>query len=66
MCNIFPTINVSGTLRHLLLSPPELSEYEEQAERTLTRYLKRLQWLLGGLLSGFFSYSFVNYQYRNL
>lgn len=45
-CNIFPTINVSGTLRHLLLSPQELFEFEQQAEYALNRYVKRLQWLL--------------------
>lgn len=48
MCNIFPTINICGTLRHLLLTPPELLEFEEQAEYVLTCYLHRLQWLLSG------------------
>ena len=47
-CNIFPTINVGGTLKHLQLLPHELSEYEEQIEKVLTRYIKRLQWLLSG------------------
>jgi ribosomal protein S15P/S13E len=47
-CNVFPTINYQGTLRHLQLLPHELREYEEQLEHALTRYLKRLQWLLSG------------------
>ncbi|XP_076458970.1 von Willebrand factor A domain-containing protein 3A-like isoform X2 [Babylonia areolata] len=47
-CNIFPTVNVKGTLKHLQLLPHELSEYEAQVERVLRRYLKRLQWLLSG------------------
>ncbi|KAL8584268.1 hypothetical protein ACOMHN_034953 [Nucella lapillus] len=47
-CNIFPTINVKGTMKHLQLLPHELNEYEAQVERVLRRYLKRLQWLLSG------------------
>ncbi|ELU05822.1 hypothetical protein CAPTEDRAFT_167235 [Capitella teleta] len=47
-CNIFPTVNIQGTLKHLQLLPHELIEFEEQAERVLIRYLKRLQWLLSG------------------
>ena len=47
-CDIFPTINVKGTLKHLQLLPHELNEYEAQVERVLRRYLRRLQWLLSG------------------
>ncbi|XP_064617094.1 von Willebrand factor A domain-containing protein 3A-like [Liolophura sinensis] len=47
-CNIFPSVNVKGTIKHLQLLPHELVEYEAQVERVLKRYLKRLQWLLSG------------------
>ncbi|XP_041363576.1 von Willebrand factor A domain-containing protein 3A-like [Gigantopelta aegis] len=47
-CDIFPSINIKGTLKHLQLLPHELEEYENQVERVLRRYLKRLQWLLSG------------------
>ena len=48
-CNVFPTVNVNGTLRHLLLTPVQLEEYQLQLQHVLTRYLQRLQWLLSGL-----------------
>ena len=47
-CNIFPTVNVNGTQRHLLLTPVQLVEYQQQLQHVLTRYLQRLQWLLSG------------------
>ena len=47
-CSIFPSINVNGTVRHLQLRPGELKEYQEQCEKVLKRYVKRLQWLLSG------------------
>jgi uncharacterized protein with von Willebrand factor type A (vWA) domain len=47
-CSIFPSINVNGTVRHLQLKPGELLEYQEQCEKVLLRYIKRLQWLLSG------------------
>lgn len=47
-CDIFPTVNVGGTLKHLQLLPHELEEYERQVEYALKRYIKRLQWLLSG------------------
>lgn len=47
-CDIFPTINIKGTIKHLQLLPHELNEYETQVERVLRRYLRRLQWLLSG------------------
>lgn len=47
-CDIFPSINVKGTIKHLQLLPHELKEYEAQVEKVLKRYLKRLQWLLSG------------------
>jgi len=47
-CNVFPTVNVNGTLRHLLLTPFQLIEYQQQLQHVLSRYLQRLQWLLSG------------------
>lgn len=47
-CSIFPSINVNGTVKHLQLKPGELKEYQEQCEKVLKRYIKRLQWLLSG------------------
>ena len=47
-CDIFPSINIKGTVKHLQLMPHELEDYEKQAERVLKRYLKRLNWLLSG------------------
>lgn len=47
-CDIFPSINVKGSIKHLQLLPHELKEYEAQVEKVLKRYLKRLQWLLSG------------------
>jgi hypothetical protein len=45
-CSIFPSINVNGVVRHLQLKPGELLDYQEQCEKVLARYVKRLQWLL--------------------
>ena len=39
---------MNGTVRHLQLRPGELKEYEDQCEKVLKRYIKRLQWLLSG------------------
>ncbi|XP_045213175.2 von Willebrand factor A domain-containing protein 3A-like isoform X3 [Mercenaria mercenaria] len=47
-CDIFPSINIKGTVKHLQLMPHELEDYEKQVEKVLKRYLKRLQWLLSG------------------
>ena len=47
-CSTFPSINVNGTVRHLQLKPGELKEYQDQCEKVLKRYVKRLQWLLSG------------------
>ncbi|KAL4240557.1 Von Willebrand factor A [Mactra antiquata] len=47
-CDIFPSINIKGTVKHLQLMPHELEDYEKQVEKILKRYLKRLQWLLSG------------------
>ena len=34
-------------MKHLQLQSRELQDYENQMELVLTRYLRRLQWLLG-------------------
>jgi hypothetical protein len=47
-CSIFPSININGVVRHLQLRPGELKDYQEQCEKILKRYVKRLQWLLSG------------------
>lgn len=47
-CSIFPSINLNGTVRHLQLKQGELKEYQDQCEKVLKRYIKRLQWLLSG------------------
>ncbi|XP_052768708.1 von Willebrand factor A domain-containing protein 3A-like isoform X2 [Mya arenaria] len=47
-CDIFPSINIKGTVKHLQLMPHELEDYEKQVEKVLKRYLRRLQWLLSG------------------
>ncbi|XP_035826258.1 von Willebrand factor A domain-containing protein 3A isoform X2 [Aplysia californica] len=46
--DVFPTVNVKGTMKYMQLLPHELNDYELQLEKTLRRYLKRLQWLLSG------------------
>ncbi|GFR86394.1 von Willebrand factor A domain-containing protein 3A [Elysia marginata] len=46
--DVFPTVNVKGTLKYMQLLPHELRDYEVQLEKVLRRYLKRLQWLLSG------------------
>lgn len=54
--DVFPTVNVKGTMKYMQLLPHELNEYEVQLEKVLTRYLKRLQWLLSGnIICYFFS-----------
>lgn len=45
-CSILPSVNINGTIRHLQMSEHELREYQEQCEKVLKRYVKRLQWLL--------------------
>lgn len=37
-----------GVVKHLHLLPHELEDYEDQVEKVLRRYVKRLQWLLSG------------------
>ena len=54
--DVFPTVNVAGTMKYMQLLPHELSQYEVQMDKTLRRYLKRLQWLLSGQSRFFTTY----------
>ncbi|XP_048575749.1 von Willebrand factor A domain-containing protein 3A isoform X2 [Nematostella vectensis] len=47
-CTIFPSVEVKGVVKHLHLLPHELDDYEEQVQRVMRRYVKRLQWLMSG------------------
>ncbi|XP_028395207.1 von Willebrand factor A domain-containing protein 3A-like [Dendronephthya gigantea] len=47
-CDIFPTVKMKGVMKHLHLTPRELEEYEEEIEKVMKRYVKRLQWLMSG------------------
>ncbi|KXJ28494.1 von Willebrand factor A domain-containing protein 3A [Exaiptasia diaphana] len=47
-CTIFPTVEVKGVVKHLHLLPHELRDYEEQVEKVMKRYVKRMQWLMSG------------------
>ncbi|XP_075686339.1 von Willebrand factor A domain-containing protein 3A isoform X3 [Rhinoderma darwinii] len=47
-CTIFPSVEIKGVVKHLQFQPRELEEYIEQLEKTLKRYIQRLQWLLSG------------------
>ena len=41
-------LTFQGVVKHLHLLPHELEDYEEQVEKVMRRYVKRLQWLLSG------------------
>ncbi|XP_062999114.1 von Willebrand factor A domain-containing protein 3A [Elgaria multicarinata webbii] len=47
-CDIFPSVEMQGIVKHLHIQPKDLDEYIEQTERVLRRYVQRLQWLLSG------------------
>ncbi|XP_054849648.1 von Willebrand factor A domain-containing protein 3A [Eublepharis macularius] len=47
-CNIFPSVRMDGSVKHLHIQPKDLEEYIEQMERVLRCYVKRMQWLLSG------------------
>ncbi|KAI4896397.1 hypothetical protein NFI96_017127, partial [Prochilodus magdalenae] len=47
-CTIFPSVQLNGCVRHLLLSLGELKHYLLQTEKVLQRYTQRMQWLLSG------------------
>uniref|UniRef100_A0ACB8FL74 Uncharacterized protein n=1 Tax=Sphaerodactylus townsendi TaxID=933632 RepID=A0ACB8FL74_9SAUR len=47
-CDIFPSVEMNGNVKHLHVQPKDLEEYIEQMERVLQCYVKRMQWLLSG------------------
>ncbi|XP_042564284.1 von Willebrand factor A domain-containing protein 3A [Clupea harengus] len=47
-CAILPSVELNGRVRHLQLTPTELSQYLTEARRLLQRYCHRMQWLLSG------------------
>ncbi|XP_072531298.1 von Willebrand factor A domain-containing protein 3A isoform X2 [Salminus brasiliensis] len=47
-CAIFPSVQLNGSVRHLLVSPGKLKQYLIQTEKVLQRYAQRMQWLLSG------------------
>ncbi|KAK9978246.1 hypothetical protein ABG768_020005 [Culter alburnus] len=47
-CDIFPSVQVNGAVRHLHLTPGELKHYLNQTEKLMQRYSRRLEWLLTG------------------
>lgn len=51
-----------GVVKHLHLLPHELEDYEDQVEKVLRRYVRRLQWLL----SGDFKFLFIYLSYKRL
>ncbi|KFQ29752.1 von Willebrand factor A domain-containing protein 3A, partial [Mesitornis unicolor] len=47
-CTIFPSVEISGVVKHLQFQSKELEIYIEQLEKVLQRYIQRIQWLLSG------------------
>ncbi|XP_075755559.1 von Willebrand factor A domain-containing protein 3A isoform X2 [Pelodiscus sinensis] len=47
-CDIFPSVEINGIVKHLQFQPKELEDYVEQMERVLHCYIGRIQWLLSG------------------
>ncbi|XP_043105950.1 von Willebrand factor A domain-containing protein 3A [Puntigrus tetrazona] len=47
-CDIFPSVQINGTVKHLHLTPGELKQYLTQTEKLMQRYIQRLEWLLTG------------------
>ncbi|KAJ8383982.1 hypothetical protein AAFF_G00212260 [Aldrovandia affinis] len=47
-CNIFPSVHINGSLRHLQMTARELDRYLSQSGRLLARYARRMRWLLSG------------------
>ncbi|XP_026560381.1 von Willebrand factor A domain-containing protein 3A [Pseudonaja textilis] len=47
-CDIFPSVEMQGMVKHLQIQPKDLDDYIEQMERVLRCYVRRLQWLLSG------------------
>ncbi|ROL54745.1 von Willebrand factor A domain-containing protein 3A, partial [Anabarilius grahami] len=47
-CDIFPSVQVNGAVRHLHLTSGELKHYLNQTDKLMQRYGRRLEWLLTG------------------
>ncbi|XP_060548853.1 von Willebrand factor A domain-containing protein 3A isoform X1 [Pantherophis guttatus] len=47
-CDIFPSVEMQGIVKHLQIQPKDLDDYIEQMESVLRCYVRRLQWLLSG------------------
>ncbi|XP_070617294.1 von Willebrand factor A domain-containing protein 3A isoform X2 [Erythrolamprus reginae] len=47
-CDIFPSVEMQGMVKHLQIQPKDLDDYIGQMERVLRCYIRRLQWLLSG------------------
>ncbi|XP_015743008.2 von Willebrand factor A domain-containing protein 3A [Python bivittatus] len=47
-CDIFPSVEVEGMVKHLQIQLKDLEDYIEQMEKVLRCYIRRVQWLLSG------------------
>ncbi|XP_029140920.1 von Willebrand factor A domain-containing protein 3A [Protobothrops mucrosquamatus] len=47
-CDIFPSVEMQGMVKHLQIQPKDLDDYIKQLERVLQCYVRRVQWLLSG------------------
>ncbi|XP_042293164.1 von Willebrand factor A domain-containing protein 3A isoform X1 [Sceloporus undulatus] len=47
-CDIFPSVEMHGIVKHLQVQLKDLEDYIEQMEKVLRCYVRRLQWLLSG------------------
>ncbi|XP_053132699.1 von Willebrand factor A domain-containing protein 3A isoform X3 [Hemicordylus capensis] len=47
-CDVFPSVEMNGIVKHLQVQPKVLEEYIEQMEKVLRCYIQRVQWLLSG------------------
>ncbi|GAB5582999.1 von Willebrand factor A domain-containing protein 3A [Prionailurus iriomotensis] len=45
-CNILPSIEINGVVRHIQSTPREMEAYITCLEKVMRRYVQRLQWLL--------------------
>ncbi|XP_057310372.1 von Willebrand factor A domain-containing protein 3A-like isoform X1 [Hydractinia symbiolongicarpus] len=52
-CDIFPSVELNGSVHHLHLQVNDLVEFEKRVEIVLKRCTKRLKWLLQGSRSVF-------------
>ncbi|XP_029805813.1 von Willebrand factor A domain-containing protein 3A [Suricata suricatta] len=47
-CNILPSVEINGVVRHIQWTPRETEAYITCLEKVTRRYVQRLQWLLSG------------------